>query len=145
MQRMAATDDVEERVEILAVMARRGFRPATRGQGGARKFVPRTPGGRVGATAYMPPRGRSDLSCINCGKKGDHATKDCPEKQRDKGRRPCFNCGKEGHLAKDCPDKARRPIKALMDAPAAASPVPRLAAAMMVLLRPSAAHSRRSP
>ena len=43
--RLLETDDVEEQVEILAVMRQKGFRAPTRGQGG-RKFN-RTTGGRV--------------------------------------------------------------------------------------------------
>ena len=111
------TEDVEEQVEILAVMRQRGFKAPTRGQGGQRRFnAQRTPGGRVAAT-YLPPKGRSDISCINCGKKGDHRTQDCPLGQQDKSKRPCFNCGKTGHIAKDCPAKRteRRPVKAIMD------------------------------
>ena len=113
--RLLETEDVEEQVEILAVMRAKGFRAPTRGQGN-RKFN-RTPGGRVATNTYMPPKGRSDLSCINCGKKGDHRTQDCPLGQQDKSKRPCFNCGKTGHIAKDCPSKRteRRPVKAIMD------------------------------
>ena len=41
LERLAAAEDVEERVEILAVMSKRGFRAPTRGQGGPRKrFTP---------------------------------------------------------------------------------------------------------
>ena len=76
----------------------------------------RTPGGRVAPQAYMPPRGRSDLSCINCGKKGEHQTKDCPMAQQDKSKRPCFNCGKPGCIARTCPQKKRPGIKMIADA-----------------------------
>ena len=60
--RLMEMDDVEEQVEILAVIRQRGFRAPTRGQGGQRRFVQRTPGGRVAAQIYMPPKGRSDFS-----------------------------------------------------------------------------------
>ena len=108
---------MDEQVEILAVMRQRGCKAPTRGQGGQRRFnAQRTPGGRVAAT-YLPPKGRSDFSCINCGKKGDHRTQDCPLAQQDKSKRPCFNCGKPGCIAKTCPQKRteRRPVKAIMD------------------------------
>ncbi len=56
MQRLLATDDVEEQVEILAFMKQSGFRPPTRGQGGPRRFVPRT--GDRGAPARTGPAAR---------------------------------------------------------------------------------------
>ena len=40
MARLLASDDVEEQIEILAVMRQGGFRPPTRGQGGQRRFAP---------------------------------------------------------------------------------------------------------
>ena len=121
LQRLATTEDAEEKIEILAVMSRRGFRPPTRGQGGQR----RTTGGRV-AGAYLPPRGAKDLgtrtqSCINCGSK-THSTKDCREAEKPKSERPCFGCGKTGHISKDCPLKKRAPLKAITDAPVAERP-----------------------
>ena len=67
LERLAAAEDVEERVEILAVVSKRGFRGLTRGQGGPRKrFMPS--GGRE-----VPPRDRRDIVCINCGRKGHAA------------------------------------------------------------------------
>ena len=50
---------------------------------------------------------RTDRTCSyfrNKGSKG-HAgtTKEDPVKQRQEGH--CFTCNKQGHLAKDCPDK----------------------------------------
>ena len=41
MARLLATGDVEEQIEILAVMRQSGFRPPTRGQGGQRRLAPR--------------------------------------------------------------------------------------------------------
>ena len=83
LQRLATTEDTEEKIEMLAIMSKRGFRPPGRGQGGPR----RTTGGRV-AGAYLPPRGALELgqstkSCINCGSK-THATKECREAERPK-------------------------------------------------------------
>ena len=136
--RLLETEDVEEQVEILAVMRQKGFRAPTRGQGG-RKFN-RTPGGRVATNTYVPPKGRSDLSCINCGKKGDHRTQDCPLGQQDKSKRPCFNCGRPGCIAKTCPHKKRPGIKMLTDAPRAEAQSPPAVApvAMLTAARPKA-------
>ena len=44
-------------------------------------------------------RGRS-LSCYNCGKPG-HLAKNCP----DAGTPVCYNCNQSGHLSKECPNE----------------------------------------
>ena len=46
---------------------------------------------------------------------------DCRQPRADMGKRPCFNCGKTGHLARACPEK-KAAIKATTngDAPKAA-------------------------
>ena len=117
---LAETDDVEERVEILAVMSKRGFRVPTRGQGGPRKpAVPRfgnTAAARFGNTAAAPPRGRDDMKFFNCGRKG-HGTDECRQPKVDVKDRPCFECGEKGHISRNCPKK-RKPVKAIEDAPA---------------------------
>ena len=80
MERLLARDDTEEQIEILAFMRLSGFRPPTRGQGGPRRFAPRNgahprsgPAARFGAP---PPRNRTDISCINCNRKG-HTASEC--------------------------------------------------------------------
>ena len=39
-----------------------------------------------------------DKKCYNCGKKG-HVYRDCPSPRSVK----CYNCNKEGHISRDCP------------------------------------------
>ena len=50
--------------------------------------------------------GLKDKTCFNCGKKG-HLAENCPEPKK------CSHCGKKGHVAKDCwekhPDKKPKP------------------------------------
>ena len=49
--------------------------------------------------------------CINCG--GNHRSGDCPKGPVEKSQRPCWKCGKTGHIGRDCPNK--RPIKSVTD------------------------------
>ena len=56
---------------------------------------------RQGGPRTGPTRPKSDMSCINCGKKG-HAAAECRSAPVDKANRPCFVCGKKGHIAKNC-------------------------------------------
>ena len=52
-------------------------------------------GGRKGGQRKggdPPPRGRSDLRCMNCGGKG-HIYTDYREKELPRDQRHCLNCG----------------------------------------------------
>ena len=66
----------------------------------------------------MLPRGRADMSCVNCTRKG-HAASECRQPKRKNHKRWCFTGNKAGHEARNCPDKpavGARPIKAIEDA-----------------------------
>ena len=65
--------------------------------------------GDLGSVHVAQPVAKADLkdkTCFNCGKKG-HLAENCPEPVK------CSHCGKKGHMAKDCwekhPDKKPKP------------------------------------
>ncbi len=102
-------------------MAKQGFRfkrPQGGGSGGrpAQRTGPQFRfGDAPGRSAVPPPRGRSDISCANCGRKG-HAASECRQPKVELADRPCFNCGKTGHKAAQCREAKKAPVKAIEDA-----------------------------
>ena len=135
LARLLASEGAEEQVEIFAFMKQSGFRPPARGQGGPRRFVPRAgapartgPAARFGAP---PPRNRTDITCINCNRKGNSAS-ECKQPRVDVKDRKCFLCDKTGHVARDCLTK-KAPLKAIEHAGSRQRP-----AVTMVQLAPPA-------
>ena len=108
--------DVEQQLEVFAFMNAQGFTPAGRGAGG--RFQRRL-GGRGqpsgGPARDMPPRGRADMTCVNCSRKG-HAASKCRQPRREKSDLLCFTCNEPGHEARASPSKPvvpARPVKAI--------------------------------
>ena len=103
---------------------RKGPAGGSRGAGG--RFQPGNGGGfkpgGAGAGARPPPRGASDMSCVNCGIKG-HMAAECRKPKADRKDQPCFTCGKTGHQSRMCPMKGQVPIKTVEDAKNARDPV----------------------
>ena len=100
-----------------------------------RRAATRKPGERMMPYGQVPPRGRQDIQCVNCGRKG-HPASECRQPRKEKGERPCFTCGKVGHEARNCQDKpAARPVKAVMNSPGAVGGPARPAAVMCVTTR----------
>ena len=51
--------------------------------------------GGAGAAASRPRR------CVNCGS-DKHLARECPLPAQPPERRPCFQCGKTGHISPNC-------------------------------------------
>jgi hypothetical protein len=107
---LSALDDFEpqQRIEVLGGGA--GGRPPPRTGAPQCRF-----GDQPGRSAVPPPRGRSDISCANCGRKG-HAASECRQPKVELADRPCFNCGKTGHRARECREPKKAPLKSIEDA-----------------------------
>jgi hypothetical protein len=98
----------EEDEEFIAFAAKRGydvrrrFNPKAKVKAGA----PRPADTSKGNVARKP-------RCTNCGME-NHTIADCRKPIVPLKDRPCFECGKTGHSARQCPQK-KRSLKALED------------------------------
>ena len=79
--------------------------------------------------------------CINCG--GAHETRECPKPQVSREDRPCWRCGKTGHIGANCPNKPNGQKAAAMVAaePAVVVSVPGVVATVLL---PSPSQNQRS-
>ena len=75
------------------------------------------PGSQAAGRGGVPPRGCTDIRCINCAGTG-HSCRACPRPELRKDQRTCLLCKTPGRLAAACPNK---PALALQgDQPSAA-------------------------
>ena len=55
-------------------------------------------------------KGDRQFKCANCGS-SDNENAKCPKGHAEGAESPCFDCGKPGHRANQCPNKKGRPAK----------------------------------
>ena len=108
--------DVQKQIEILAFMKKQGDQPPIRRELRDRGARPYRAGTGTGAGREIPPRGRTDITCANCGRKG-HAASECRQAKVERKYRPCFNCGGKGHLARDCKEPPKKQPVKIIDEP----------------------------
>ncbi|CAB5197848.1 unnamed protein product [Rhizophagus irregularis] len=58
-------------------------------------------GGEEDRKGHRGYGGNSNITCFNCNREG-HTSRECPDPRRSSGGRKCNKCGEEGHISKDC-------------------------------------------
>ena len=94
---------------MIAALGRLGYK----GKGGGKG---KSKGGKGGDNSggkggQAPETGRK---CINCGST-QHTTQSCTKPELPREKRPCWKCGKPGHLGADCRSSPRLPAKLVDD------------------------------
>ena len=80
-----------------------GGKPGGGKPGGGKQGGGKPGGGKPGGGDKPTSGGGSGKRCFNCGKDG-HVSKDCTA-PKDAAVGKCHQCGKSGHKKKDCPDR----------------------------------------
>ena len=82
------------------------------GKGGFRRSTRKGYGkGKPGVHA-VDADARPSRKCTNCG--GEHPAHECKKTIVDRDQRPCWTCGKVGHLGANCPTK-KPPLKSVVE------------------------------
>ncbi len=94
--------EVNSMEDLMAVVNRMRGRFNNRNRTNVRPMAP-----------ALQDRERPPRKCVNCGE--THQGR-CTKAQVPSDKRPCWWCGKPGHISKDCPAKSNKAIKAVADA-----------------------------
>ena len=89
--------------EVLAFMTKMGMRPRAPRPG---VRTDRRPASTPADRRKEPRRdqttdGPGNRRCVNCGSR-EHLTRECPKPEVAKDKRPCWKCGKPGHIGAQC-------------------------------------------
>ena len=91
--------------EFIAFMHKKGKGSGKGGKGGGK--------GKAGGKAGGKAEHEGNRKCINC-RSTAHLTRDCPKPEVSREDRPCWKCGKPGHVGALCPNSGQPPRAAGM-------------------------------